>query len=253
MIVQLLAHTVLTPDAVALLSRSDPGVTDADHLAEVSGRQCYEAWQRGRRATATNGGYLANILDHEHESVLEHSSATFRLLGVGRSLLAQLTRHRHLSYSVLSQRYVDESHAKFIDPPGLFADQPEQWTPRVAAAWRDAHSLHANALEVYAELNDAMAEAGVPRKLARQRARSVLPEGTETKIIVSGNLRAWRWVIRKRYHVDADEEIRELAGHLLSHLRILAPASVQDMPDVPFGSNLEATSPAVVPEQSTKE
>src|SRR5699024_12876333 len=47
------------------------------------------------------------------------ASATFYLTGVSRALLAEITRHRHLSFSVMSQRFVDESDANIVIPPAV--------------------------------------------------------------------------------------------------------------------------------------
>lgn len=233
MIVKLLACTTIVPGARDFLARSGVEVTDSDHLAEIAGRECYQSRHRPNPRTAYNAGYLANILRQEHESVLEHASITVRVTGVSRSFLAELSRHRHLSLSVQSQRYVDESDARFVNPP---AAQRYVQTPRVAAAWRDAHALHANALECYTELADALIESGLKRKRAREAARSVLLTGTETRMVVSGNIRAWRYVITKRYHIAADHEIEEFAGRVLDILRTVAPSSVQDMSGCPFGT-----------------
>jgi thymidylate synthase (FAD) len=54
-------------------------------------------------------------------------------------------------------------------------------------------------------------------------------------MVVTGNLRAWRDVLGKRWHVAADAEIREFAGLVLGHLRDVAPNSVQDVPVAPYG------------------
>jgi thymidylate synthase (FAD) len=70
---------------------------------------------------------------------------------------------------------------------------------------------------------------GVPRKVARQTARAVLPNMTETKILVTGNMRAWRDVIAKRNTPFADSEIHALAAELLHQLKELAPNTFQDM------------------------
>ncbi|MFH9802790.1 FAD-dependent thymidylate synthase [Streptomyces albidoflavus] len=64
-----------------------------------------------------------------------------------------------------------------------------------------------------------------------------LPNAAPVDMIVTGNLRAWRDVLGKRWHVAADAEIRELAGDVLVSLRKLAPNSVQDIPNEPYGSD----------------
>ena len=91
---------------------------DAAVLAEAAGRVCYMSYEKGREHNA----YLQNILESGHGSTLEHSSFSFLLEGISRSLTHELVRHRQgCSYSQLSQRYVDGSHIEFVVPPKLLA------------------------------------------------------------------------------------------------------------------------------------
>lgn len=230
MIVTLIASTAVTMDGWELLEDFD-GTGNADHLAEIAGRECYQSWHRPNPKTATNEGYLDNIIKQQHFSVLEHASATFRLDGVSRSLTHELVRHRHLSFSMRSQRYVDESSAAFVIPPDLRGDEGVP-TPEAVG---HMINLHSRALNLYAESVDAFMEGGMDRKHARQAARAVLPNGTATSLIVTGNLRAWREVIHKRFSVHADAEICEMAGLILEQLRDLAPHSFQDFGTEPRG------------------
>jgi len=218
--VSLIAHTALhTRDVVPWIPNATD--TDGDSLGEFAGRACYQSWSRPNPATATNETYLRHILDVGHHSVLEHSSATFYVDGVSRSLTHELVRHRHLSFSQLSQRYVDESLAEFVMPPAL-ADMPDR-NPRL-----NARDVHLGAREQYRHIVTALTDAGVSRKQAREAARSVLPNGTETKIVVTGNYRAWRHFITLRASAAADAEIRALALEILRQCKILAPNTFQD-------------------------
>ncbi len=70
---------------------------------------------------------------------------------------------------------------------------------------------------------------GLPRKQAREAARGALLNATETRFVVTGNLRAWREVIQKRATPQADAEVRALALELLRQLRPLAPAAFDDL------------------------
>src|SRR6266705_2597291 len=88
-----------------------PDAEGGEALAEFAGRACYQSWSKPNPATATNAGYLAHILDVGHLSVLEHGTVTFYFTGVSRSFTHELIRHRHFSYSQLSQRYVPERDA----------------------------------------------------------------------------------------------------------------------------------------------
>jgi thymidylate synthase (FAD) len=202
-------------------------VTDADFVAEFAGRACYKSWSKPNPATAANSDYLRNIIRQGHFSVLEHSSASFYVEGVSRALLVELERHRFLSFSVESQRYVDQakSHPEPVIPPAL-QSQPDLIDDLREEYGRDlaTYTMYVNQLEAQ----------GFTRKEAREAARAKLPNATPVDFLVSGNLRAWRDVLRKRFHVAADAEIREFAGLILANLRIIAPHSVQDVPEFPY-------------------
>jgi thymidylate synthase (FAD) len=217
-------YDVWGPDA----KRNKWSVTNADALAEAAGRLCYKSFHRPNEATAGNRDYLANIIRQGHFSILEHSSATFLVQGVSRALLTELTRHRHLSFSVVSQRYVSYENTGPVIPPALCDDLYATETVRVA---------YAEALEAYTDLvSYLMEDRGLKRKEAREAARCVLPNAAPVDMVVTGNLRAWRDVLGKRWHIAADAEIREFAGKTLEHLRTLAPNSFQDIPAEPYGT-----------------
>jgi len=212
-----------TPFGEFFYSDRDALMSDSDTLSHFSGRSCYQAWDMEREETANNMGYLANILKQGHESVLEHGSATFYIEGISRNLTHELIRHRHLSYSELSQRFVDMSEANFVNPPAVRGTMLPNLEP-----------LDIEEAASYAELVASLQEAGSTRKQAREAARAYLPSGMETRIVVSGNHRAWRDMLKKRYSVHADAEICELAGFLLECLREIAPGIYQDFPSEPF-------------------
>ena len=112
-----------------------PWSTDAEGgqaLAEFAGRACYQSWSKPNPSTATNAGYLNHILEVGHLSVLEHGTVTFYFTGVSRSFTHELIRHRHFSYSQLSQRYVPERDAAMVEPEAI-AEDPELHAKFVAA------------------------------------------------------------------------------------------------------------------------
>lgn len=198
-----------------------PDTDGGSALCEAAGRACYQSWKRPNPKTATNAGYLAHILEVGHLSVLEHASATFYIEGISRSLSHELIRHRHLSYSQLSQRFVDESDAEFVDPPLI--DRDEYASGIFDSAMQEA-------VERYEALAEQLAKAcpSATRKQVREAARSVLPNATETKIVVTGNYRAWREFIVKRATEQADAEIRALAVEVLRRLQSIAPNVFND-------------------------
>ena len=206
-----------------------PWETDAEGgeaLAEFAGRACYQSWTKPNPATATNRGYLRHILEVGHLSVLEHGSVTFYLTGVSRSFTHELIRHRHFSYSQLSQRYVPGS-GDMVCPPLFEGDSEagdifDSFNAQVTETY-DALLARAEALLADRELSSTDR-----KKQARQAARSVLPNMSETRIVVTGNYRAWRHFIDMRATTAADVEIREVAIACLRELLRIAPNVFSD-------------------------
>lgn len=230
MIVELVAYT-----KIEYLQMSDAGYqhhvgesnTSADLIAEFGGRLCYQSWDRPNPDTATNAGYLANIINQQHFSVLEHASASFYVAGVSRSLSHELVRHRHLSFSQLSQRFVDEGNVDFVMPPLIENHQNDGGYGYFASA--AFHDNGEDALNRYRIVVDQLTHMGLPRKQVREAARAVLPNATETQFLVTGNMRAWREVIAKRISPHADAEIQLFAKAVLTKLKEVAPNTFQDM------------------------
>jgi thymidylate synthase (FAD) len=201
--------------------------TAIDELAEIAGRNCYQSWDRPNPKTASNENYLGNIISQQHFSVMEHGSVSFYAEGVSRALLAELTRHRHLSFSVVSQRYVDANSLDRVDPPII----SELEGIDLEDANRTLELVDKYTIDAYNALVEIFVNNNYPRKQAREAALAVLPNMMDTPLVVTGNIRAWRDVLSKRYHIAADREIQGFATEVLGHLRLLAPNSVQDIGD----------------------
>jgi thymidylate synthase (FAD) len=242
----------IAPLRVQLIARTDflappdvPWSTDADGgsaLVEFAGRACYQSWSKPNPKTSTNAGYIKHIIDVGHFSVLEHASVSFYITGISRSCTHELIRHRHFSYSQLSQRYVPEGDSRVVVPPGL-EDDPElrRLLTDAADANRAAYAQLLAGLE--AKFSD-QPNAILRRKQARQAARAVLPNATETRIVVTGNYRAWRHFVAQRASEHADVEIRRLAIECLRLLAGVAPAVFADFEISTLADGTEvATSP----------
>lgn len=204
-------------------------------VAEFAGRLCYLSFgpdaglEGGHKlipGRTTNQEYLTNILRTRHGSVLEHAVWTVLLEGVSRALTHELVRHRHFSYSQLSQRYVDESEVGFVLPPEIRegTDAYDVWLQSCERALDEYRKLLALIEQQVADEPSAT----LRRKRARQTARSLLPNATETKIVVTGNARAWRHFIELRGAESAETEIRVLAIRMLEVLSAEAPNLFED-------------------------
>ncbi|UOW92695.1 ThyX-like thymidylate synthase [Mycobacterium phage Sham4] len=234
--VQLIAHTSIEEGALEVLGYEphrdeNDWVTekDADELAEFAGRNCYRSFHRPNPATYENFDYLGHIIDSGHESVLEHASATF-YIEASRSVLAELERHRHLSFSVVSQRYVNPIPLGYHIPPALERLSEDD---RLHAL-EEIKYIQAETRASYEVLEALFKRNGLGHKQAREAARAVLPNMSNSPMVVTGNHRAWRYVIKARWHEAADAEIRQLAGELLKQLRKIAPNTYQDIPNIPY-------------------
>ena len=212
----------------------------AETLAEMAGRLCYLSYGKGRKS---NREFLDHLIEVGHGSVLEHAVWSFVITGVSRSLTHELVRHRAgWAYSQLSQRYVNESESPYVEPD-VIADDPALhalWTGAVSEARVAYDQLVAGLERHYAGEPDAT----LRRKLARQAARSVLPNATETRIFVTANARALRHFIEMRGSAAADVEIRKVALQVLDLMRQESPALFSDYERVPLPGGGEAVRTA---------
>src|SRR5262249_17871124 len=137
----------------------------AEHLVEVAGRVCYLSFAKPR--PGGNKAYLDHILDVAHGSVIEHAVWNLLVTGVSRSLSHELVRHRAgWAYSQLSQRYVDESVAEYVEPDCIAND------PELHALWLDAiahtHQAYVKLVEKLLDRFKDEPDRTQRRKLARQ-------------------------------------------------------------------------------------
>ncbi len=211
----------------------------AEVLAETAGRTCYMSFSKPR--PGGNAAYLGHIKEVGHGSVFEHAVWSFLITGVSRTLTHELVRHRAgWAYSQLSQRYVDESVAEYVEPDIIAADPElhQLWLAAVghahAAYVALADRLNAKLAADPAHAGDAPGDRTARRKAARQAARSVLPNATETKITVTANARALRHFLESRGSVHAEPEIRKLANRMLDLLQKEAPNLFSDYRRVPL-------------------
>lgn len=218
------ALSVGDADEVAMVEwmELDPDASPPDSIMELAGRACYQSFGRPNPATRRNVDYAAHVLDVEHFSLFAHAQVGYYITGVSRSLTHELIRHRWFSFSQLSQRFVRlDGELPYVVPP-LCEGNRDAEALLHAAAWQ--------AVECYdrlvAVLTSAHPEAK-PKQI-REAARAVLPGMTETRLVVSANLRAWRDLLGQRLDPTADAEIRRLAEALLADLKEYAPASFQD-------------------------
>ena len=173
------------------------------HTADAA-RLCGEA-----AAVCTNSGKpessLRHVVESGHESVLEHAVFTFRVEGLSRAALAQLTRHRLASFDVQSQRYVRIYGMDLVMPESI----------RESPFYVEAGSLLEDVMNFY----QRMVDAGIPA----EDARYVTPQAVPTTLIMTMNARELLHFFSLRTCNRAQWEIRHLADEMLTICKRLAP------------------------------
>jgi len=211
--------------------------TNAEKLVEYAGRLCYMSQANpGNKPTSE---YLRNILEQAHGSVLEHANITLLFEGISRSLTHELVRHRAgFAYSQLSQRYVDESDCAVVMPPAIL-NSPKDFQAAWIKNMLEQVEEYTIAVHELTELYKDEPNATLRKKRAREAARSVLPNATETKVVVTANCRAWRHLLEMRGSLGADQEFRRLAFAIAATLIPMAPGifgdiALSDIDNVPY-------------------
>lgn len=163
-----------------------------------------------------------------HMSVFEHAYFTFHVAEISRACLAQLTRHRHFSFSVRSQRYCDESTIGYIIPPTVTKEQYEI-----------LKQSYDDSIDKYAFLTSS--------GMAKEDARMVLPNAAETELYMSMNARALIEASHLRLCNRAQEEIRTMFGKMKEEVEQVSPEIAKMMvpqcevnPSYPFCTERES-------------
>ena len=212
--VTLLAHTKINEEAVNEWMDIQDTSTDAETLLTMAGRNCYRSFHRPNETTHQDSDYLNRTLRKQgHWSISEHATATLYFTGVSRAFLTELTRHRHLSFSVESQRIINANDANIVMPPAVreLDKEDQDWFLLLAE----------ESIEDYKAIQAALDH--LPKKQRNEAARGLLPNCVETRMVVTGNLRAWSEVIARRTADDADAEMQEVMELARQQLNTVSP------------------------------
>lgn len=249
--VTLLSSPRYLPAPTLRVNQAKPG-TEGGLLAEFAGRLCYMSQDNVMDRSTEE--YLANIIEVGHGSVLEHANYSMLFEGVSRSLTHELVRHRAgFAYSQLSQRYVSPTRLAFVMPMELMNVNGFESSRDLEGAQNQAISTFVEIKRMYEywlAMYSERARVTSPhlgttdhRKVVRQSARFILPNSTETKIVVTANARSWRHFLTMRGSPKADPEIRRLAVSVFRTLAVTAPEFMHgleeqyntDFPSYPLG------------------
>jgi thymidylate synthase (FAD) len=181
---------------------------DPEKVIEEAGRTCYVSFDR--MDDTSEKDFIKRLLKMGHESPLEHACATFRIMNCSRAMTHQLVRHRMMSVSQQSQRYVSEDAFTYVLPETIAPDQ-------VADFHRD--------MTVIQEMYDKWRQRG----LKKEDARFVLPNACTSEIVVTANFREWRHIFNLRLSPKAQWEIRQACEKILAILKQHAPTAFKDI------------------------
>ena len=178
-----------------------------ERLIARAGRVCYKSSKQGD----LDKFIQARIRDRHH-SILEHINLTFEISGISRACLAQLTRHRIASFSVESQRRVSAEDATFVIPPSIASN------PSALKIFTDAMDASTVAYKRLRELG-----------IRKEDSRFCLPLSTETRLVMTQNVRALRGFFETRLRGGSQWEIRLLAERMLEIAYRVIPSAFEDM------------------------
>jgi thymidylate synthase (FAD) len=186
---------------------------NAEAIIEQACRTCYLSFPRYDPPKSTDE-LIKKILGKRHFSVLEHATATFRILGGSRAFTHELVRHRFISPSQESQRYVC-----YADKPGRkkttdFRCVIPETIKNAQISDEPASALYEEAILKCYELYEKLLDVGVPP----EDARYILPNATVSQVVITANFRELRHFFCVRTSPKAHWEIRRIA---LDMLRIM--------------------------------
>lgn len=166
--------------------------------------------------------FIRKYVELGHVSPLEHISFTFVVEGVSRALTHQLVRHRIASFNQQSQRYVNAKNFGFVTPPAIEANRRlSRLYDNTIATVRDSVTEMAETLkEIY--LEEGLSNRDAETK-ANEDARYLLPNATETNIMITMNGRALLEFLGKRLCLKAQWEISKMAEEMRELANIVIP------------------------------
>ena len=196
-------------------------LTPIDGLAELkaierAARTCYKSESAITEDGESAKKLIRRLIEGGHEAMLEHSFLSVKFT-VDRGVTHELVRHRLCSFAQDSTRYCNYSKEKFGHDvrfviPYFFEDKPD-----AMEIWTEAC---ARAEQAYFDLLDGDATP--------QEARTVLPNSTAAEIVMSGNYREWRHILKLRTAQAAHPQMREIMQPLSVELKRRLPVIFDD-------------------------
>lgn len=202
--VRLLGYTTVP---FRLLEQKPDGISPLEYVIAMAGRVSVSKKEDITKLTKEEVvKTIDSIMSMGHYSVIEHVSFTFLIEDISRVTAQQLTRHRIASYTMRSQRYINEKNADFVIPISILESE-------------EASELYSSFLENSLEIYNKLVELKIPK----EDARYVLPNATMTRLVMTVNLRELIHIFQLRMCAKAQWEIRELFSLIFGLIYPLIP------------------------------
>lgn len=204
--------------AVNLFNEVVPGSTES--VIELAGRTCYKSEDKITESSSIN--FCKMIQTRSHLSVIEHCSATFRIV-TSRDILQEVVRHRLASYSVESTRYCtyseDKKGMQFVLPYWVNEQDIKNWeSPDLKLESKGSLEFILTCKDAEQRYNALIKEGFKP-----QEARSILPGCLKTEVVMTANFREWQHFLELRTSPAAHPDMRIVANLIATELAIISP------------------------------
>lgn len=181
--------------------------TDPLFIISHAARTCYNSLDKD--VLSKRADFVKGLIKSGHETPLEFASATFDISGISRICQNQMVRHRHASFCVMSERYVDVSNMEFTYPYSILKE------------YAGLVDYVKDSVRVYKKLLD--------NGIKKEDARFILPQGINTKVCVNMNFRALRNFLKLRLDIHSQWEIRQVALEIYDICKDKWPWLVEDL------------------------
>lgn len=205
---------------------------DSNSSATIADAKKYDLqWEPVVKARTR--AFIRKQASRGHWGIWEHPTITFAIENMSRVTMAQITRHRHLTFDIQSMRYVDFDDPDIAVPESL--TNPDHVTRADGLVWHDedgepdtesmedAYTLYHKAIENCVSAYHSLLDQGVPA----EDARYALPLGTQVNVTMSGNARTMLHVLNLRQRGNAQWEIRNLSEQIVSELEEWIPYTAE--------------------------
>lgn len=145
---------------------------------------------------------LRHFVVNQHWSVFSMADLGFQVV-TSRAMSHELIRHWSLDFQEFSQRYSPVTYCEPIELREKSKARQSSSTLLTKPLRYDPNQVAGMLLEVYHEF--------LTNGVSPETARFILPETTQTKLNVKGDLRSWITFLNARLHKTAQKEIRLIA------------------------------------------